>query len=184
MAHNDAMRLLVTGFKPWADHESNPSELAASLAARFGFSAEVFPVSYEVVGQAFEGENFDRILLFGLASSRSEITLERFAYNETKPELLDVEGKPPRDGFVIPGGEAQIESKLDLEGLCTLLRHEWIPSHISTDPGRYLCNYAYYRALAATKGQALFVHLPPLSEGFNEETLHKAVAILCRALAQ
>ena len=182
MAHNVAMRLLVTGFKPWGDHGANPSELAASLAARFGFSAEVFPVSYEVVGQAFEGENFDRILLFGLASSRSEITLERFAYNETKPELLDVEGKPPRAGLVLPDGEAQIESKLDLERLCTLLRHEWIPSHISTDPGRYLCNFAYYRALAATKGEALFVHLPPLSEGFDENRLKHAVAVLLQAM--
>ena len=76
------MNVLVTGFKPWFTHGLNPSETAANFAANLGFSTHVFPVSYPAIDEAFLEKTFDAILLFGLAATREEITLKRYAYNE------------------------------------------------------------------------------------------------------
>ena len=50
---------------------------------------------------------------------------------------------------------------------------------ISTDPGRYLCDFVFYKSLHSSKGRSLFIHVPPLNKPFNEDELAK---IICDVL--
>lgn len=176
--------LFVTGFLPFGDNEQNPARDAAIHAVSLGVQGEVLPVVYETVDAFFDdaGEEKRRYLLFGLAAKRKMVRLERFAYNETKDVLLDMEGKKPPHPFVLGNGEKILETSLDIASLQQTLLGHGVPCDLSEDPGRYLCNYAYYRALNLAGGEALFVHLPPLSKDFDETMLKKAVAILVEEL--
>jgi pyroglutamyl-peptidase len=43
-----------------------------------------------------------------------------------------------------------------------------VPSRLSRDAGRYLCNYVYWRALEASRSGtpfAQFIHIPPVPKG-------------------
>lgn len=176
------MDLFVTGFLPWANHEINPAEMAARYAVSLGVEGRILPVSYKAVGDFFASAPKRRYLLFGLAGTRSEATLERYAYNETKETLLDVDGKGPNSPWVLSEDQTKRETAIDLDFLSKELKEAGVPNHRSTDPGRYLCNYAYFHALSLSDGEALFVHLPPLSETFDEAQLRRLVDTLVRIL--
>lgn len=50
----------------------------------------------------------------------------------------------------------------DLEALCASLQANQCQVAVSTDPGRYLCNYVYFSSLSVVQHpQSLFVHVPP-----------------------
>ena len=177
------MNILVTGFKPWSTHGLNPSETATNFAANLGFSAHVFPVSYKVIDEAFLEKTFDAVLLFGLAAKREEISLERYAYNEFDKALLDVDGIGPNRDIIEPSAPKSLETSLPIMALSDMLLSQGIANHISVDPGRYLCNDAYFHALRRYQGKALFVHLPSFGEGFDEHRLQQAVVTLTKALS-
>ena len=176
------MNILVTGFKPWSTHGLNPSETAANFALKLGFSAHVFPVSYKAIDEAFPEKTFDAVLLFGLAAKREEISLERYAYNEFDKALLDVDGFGPNRDAIEPSAPKSLETSLPIETLSDALLSQGIANHISGDPGRYLCNGAYYHALRRYQSKALFVHLPALGENFDQSRLEQAVLTLTEAL--
>ena len=55
--------------------------------------------------------------------------------------------------------DACATTDLDVATLCASMRIP--PFIVSTDPGRYLCNYVYYNSLAVLHNpHALFVHVP------------------------
>lgn len=178
------MPLFVTGFLPFRGDQVNPSQLAAEYAASLGVEAEVFPVLYDKVDEAFLRLPLDgrRFLLFGLAGKRSDVSLERFAYNQTDESLLDEEGKAPPCERILEEVETRRETRFDLDQLAEKLEESGVKNHISLDPGRYLCNYAYYQALSCSGSEALFVHLPPLGDGFDEEMLRQTVRVLVEEL--
>lgn len=178
-------KLFVTGFLPFGDNASNPSELAASFLHMQGYEGEILKVGYQEAEETFKrvkGKDY-RYLLFGLAAKRNEISLERFAYNETRKELLDVDGKEPPSPNVMEIEPSVLSTTLDIEGLRSQLDALGLPNHISLDPGRYLCNYSYFLALSESKGEALFVHLPPLDENFDEGKLKVAAKTIADYLS-
>ena len=178
------MAIFVTGFLPFRGDKINPSHFAAEYASSLGVEAEVFPVCYDKVDEAFSRLPLDgrRFLLFGLAAKRTDVSLERFAYNQTDKTLLDESGNAPSREQALGEAETRRETRFDLVRLGEKLGKAGVKNHVSLDPGRYLCNYAYYQALALSDGQALFVHLPPLSEGFDEEKLRQTVRVLLEEL--
>ena len=177
------MNILVTGFKPWSTHCLNPSETAANFATNLGFFAHVFPVSYQAIDEAFLEKTFDAVLLFGLAAKREEISLERYAYNEFDKALLDVDGLCPNRDIIEPSAPKSLETSLPIVALSDMLLSQGIANHISIDPGRYLCNDAYFHALRRYRGKALFVHLPAFGENFDQNRLEQAVLTLTKALS-
>ena len=52
-------------------------------------------------------------------------------------------------------------SDLNIELLCSDLQHQHFNVTISTDPGRYLCNYVYFSSLVDLQQKTcVFVHVP------------------------
>lgn len=65
--------------------------------------------------------------------------------------------------------DAPLSSDLDVVGLCQELALEKWDVELSTDPGRFLCNYVYYNSLClhrekeqkeGNECRSLFIHLP------------------------
>lgn len=181
-------RILLTGFEPFGEIESNPSQHVVETLGRVAFPGldlvtAVLPVSYADAGNCIRGlireHRPDHVLALGVAAKREEICLERVALN------LDDAAGPDNDGIVrqgepiLPGGPPAYFSALPLAGLKTQLEAAGIPVRISNHAGAYLCNHAYYAAadeiarLGLPAG-VVFVHVPLPVEAGGESgvTIH------------
>jgi len=75
----------------------------------------------------------------------------------------DASGHRPQRGFIESGAPATLRSTVPSASLLGSVRGCAVPARLSRDAGRYLCNYAYWRALErARHGRPLvqFVHIP------------------------
>jgi pyrrolidone-carboxylate peptidase len=162
-------RTLVTGFGPFLEVKENPS---AMLAEALGRPYEVLEVSYDAVEDFIfhlDPTTFDRLLLLGVAPSRSHICAELFARNTygTRPDFRGSlrsgpiqQGEPLLVGTTLFGEEPLSE---------VLVNNSQV--RLSLDAGSYLCNFTYYKALMAFPSKQVgFLHVPPLCAiGLNEQ---------------
>ena len=155
--------VLVTGFEPFGEHDVNPSRL---IAEELG--GVVLPVSYaradDALREALRERDPDVVLCFGLAESRTAVSVERFAHNLDEASTTDNDSVAGSGAEIEPGGPLACLSSLPVDAIVAALRAEEIPAEVSRDAGGFLCNHVFYvlmRALAA-KSRGGFVHLPPL----------------------
>lgn len=170
-------RVLVYGFRPFHQLPSNPSEeviqrLQAEPWATLRPEFTVLDVTPEAVDRVFDGvqrrqSEYLAVLGLGVRSGSTALRIERFAHNLFIPRELStgVETGPARP--IVPNSPAAYQTVLDLEILVEALSKEGIPAFTSNDPDDFICNYAYYKSLAALSygsrnysAPALFVHLP------------------------
>ena len=162
-------RLLVTGFGPFPGIPRNPSAAIARRVAasprwrRLGVETRcvILPTTYaaldEHLGPAL-AEAPDAVLMIGVAGRAKRVRIERRAVNRASLFLPDAEGRLPHALTLAPGASARI-GRANPTAMRALVRRHRIPCGISQDAGRYLCNAAYYRALAAPV-PVLFIHIP------------------------
>ncbi len=105
------------------------------------------------------------LLLTGLASHRSLITLERFALNIRDYPIADNFGHIWRGAKIDEAGPESIRTAVNIEAITKRLQRRGIPAEISNYAGSFVCNELYYHALNLGKQtdsehRALFVHLP------------------------
>jgi pyroglutamyl-peptidase len=75
----------------------------------------------------------------------------------------DVDGYRPTERAIAEGKPALL-GHAPFVRLLSAARAAKVPSRVSRDAGRYLCNYVYWRALEASRsGTPLvqFIHIPP-----------------------
>jgi pyroglutamyl-peptidase len=147
----------------------NPSaELARRVAAsprwrRLGIAAQslILPTTYAALNQVLEPalrrEAPHAVLMIGVAGRSRQVRIEDRAVNRTSL-LPDAAGRRPR-GLTLAKGPASRRLRLSPVPLRAVLRGHGIPCRISQDAGRYLCNAAYYQALA-NPPPVLFIHIP------------------------
>jgi len=154
--------ILVTGFGPFAGRAGNGSQAVVQAidARRLGGVAlhgEVWPVRWGIAERRLPGllARLRPALVLGLGEGGDRIAVETRAANHR--DGIDAGGRECREK-VVPGGEPVLLSKVvpDVAGLRSPR-----PVAYSEDAGTFLCNNAYYVALRATGGRALFCHLPP-----------------------
>ena len=162
-------RLLVTGFGPFPGIARNPSaEIARRVAASprlkaLGITAEVLvlPTTYaaldEVLGPALTRRSPDAVLMIGVAGRAKRVRVESRALNRANILAPDAHGRRPPLAF--GNGPAVRLARSDVSRVVELLRRRGVACAPSRDAGRYLCNAAYYRALAAPM-PVLFIHIP------------------------
>jgi len=134
--------LLLTGFEPWAEHASNPSQDFLETVPEFSgwaVSSCLLPVN-DTSFQIFQGQiakvKPDFILSLGLAADRQEISIESCATRGPK----------------MSSGPDRLTSPCLLN---EVLR--------SDDAGDFYCNDIFYLALRAAQLlplRAAFIHLP------------------------
>lgn len=149
-------RFLVTGFGPFGAIVDNPS---ADLARRCGSPFEILEVSFAAVDAFFVGldpDSFDVLLMLGVAAGRDRVSIETVARNAIG-KTSDVSGVVRGPAPIEPGGPDRIETTWT-EKLGDVATGD---IQFSDDAGDYLCNYAYWSALARPdlRNRALFLHV-------------------------
>jgi pyroglutamyl-peptidase len=168
------MRILLAGFGPFPGAPVNPSAaLARALARRrrpalaeLQRTVHVFATNYASVDRDMPqlfAEKPDIVLIFGLAARRRYISIETRARNAVSRLFPDAGGQRSARGFIENGGPDALRGRAPFYRLLGATRPTNVPVRLSRDAGRYLCNYAYWRALEQSpRGQPLvqFVHIP------------------------
>ncbi len=171
------MRILLAGFGPFPGAPFNPSAaLVQKLARRrrpalCGLirSVHVLATKYAAVDHDLPrlfAEKPDVVLIFGLAGRRRQICVETRARNAVSMLFPDASGHRPLNGVIEIGGPSARFGHAPFFRLIGAMRAKNVPVGLSRDAGRYLCNYAYWRALEqAPEGRPLvqFVHIPAVA---------------------
>lgn len=171
-------RLLVCAFGPFPGVAVNPSEALARamVALRRPALAHteirllVLPTLWASLARldaALAAFVPDAVLLLGVAARRKRVELELRAVNGAG-RAADAAGRHPSRRALAPHGPPELGTTARLAPLHAALRGQNIPARLSRDAGRYLCNAAYFHALAAGQASArhgaaprvVFIHLP------------------------
>ncbi len=165
------MKVLVTGFEPFAGLPHNPSSaLLTHLPKTLGRAQLVIatlPVDTHAAPHELRRlytEHQPAIALhLGLAANRAVLSLERLAVNLLDFELPDNAGKRLQDTPILPGGPLALATRLPLRAIKERWLEAGIPGVISNSAGLYLCNQVMYLALSWLPQEvpAGFIHLPP-----------------------
>jgi len=169
--------ILITGFGRFPGSPVNPSGMVAVRLARrrrpaFAGTrrvAHIFATRYDAVDREFPAllarERPDIVVLFGVAPRSRHVRIEERARNRRSVLFPDAGGYRPTALAITPGAAAR-RNPLPLAGLIQAARVAGVRAVRSRNAGTYLCNYAYWRALAAAAvpggpDLAIFVHVPP-----------------------
>ena len=170
------IRILIAGFGRFPGAPLNPSAaLARRLAARrrpgladISRITHVFRTSYADVAESLPRllteRRPDAVLLLGLAGRTRYVRIETRAQNRVSLVFPDVDHRIPDRAPIRPGQGART-GRAPFRRLLSAAKATRVPARLSRDAGRYLCNYAYFRALEETAGHAraplvAFVHIP------------------------
>lgn len=169
--------LLLTSFEPFGGQARNAAQDAAALLPeQIGdwriikrTVPTVFGASVDAVVEAICKETPDAVLMVGQAAGRSALTPERFAFNEVNARIPDNAGKQPKNAPIVANGPEAYDTTLPVENLVAAMQAVGIPSEISVDAGRFVCNELFYGVmhwLAANDLQipAGFLHVPQSAE--------------------
>jgi len=170
------LKVLLTGFDRFGEHDFNPSErLVRAMAARglVDFVCEILPTEYKradsIIRERIRALRPDILLGTGVAATRPTLCLERVALNIDDAEIADNRGVLRSGSSIEPRGPLALETGCALPPIADRLRIAGIAVAISTHAGTFLCNHVYYAALAELKrhqiaGKCLFLHLPMRAE--------------------
>lgn len=140
------MKIITTYFEPFGGRITNASKDIVKSLEYENFELPVgFEKIEEVLNQIFKKE-FDLLILFGEAGKYQDIKVETVAKN-----IAD--GK---DNYgIIKKNEEIIKNHPDLKTKINLNNID----NLSTDCGKYLCNYAYFYSLYYNI-KCIFIHIP------------------------
>lgn len=175
-------RILLTGFEPFSDIKTNPSEtlvtdlgLALKRQSEHDVETLILPVDYkktEHVLKTIDVSKYDFIFQFGVAAKRSRISLERVALNWIESQIPDNSGNHINCHQIDSNQVAAKFNSLDLVKIANVLNSEFPETvEVSLSAGAYLCNFVYFKTLAQ-KTDCLFVHIPCELNYQNQEWHH------------
>lgn len=172
--------VLVTGFGSFPGAPVNPTlALVARLArsrraalAGIRIAAHVFATRYAAVDEDLPAllarERPDALIMFGVANRAKQIRVELLARNRQSVLLPDAGGVAASGFAIAQDAPSARRGRFSLPSALAAVRRAGLQAIVSRDAGRYLCNYAYWRALERTAlgGDpriVLFVHVPPVN---------------------
>ncbi|WP_051356409.1 hypothetical protein [Azorhizobium doebereinerae] len=193
-------RVLVTGFGPFPGMPSNPSgrlarrlgHLARPALADLDIVVRVLPTTWKAIADAprlLAEVRPDAVLMLGVAGRRTRVCVETRALNRAA-DAPDATRRHPPGRRLVADAPPLLTTTADAL-LLTQALHP-VPSALSRDAGRYLCNALFFRMLWALKANpapvpAVFVHIPAmprLGRAAHEANLTSAVGNLLVRLMQ
>jgi len=190
--------LVVTGFGPFGDVTSNPTAMiihelkqlkSQDLCQSFPVQIlGVLEVSITGVEKFLESTRYlfstgaPRCFIhLGVDSGSKGFKLERKSFNNSNFRIPDALGHQPESCKI--DNSQELDSPLccsfDIEAALQTLQGEGFNVSASDDPGRYLCNYVYYRSSQVATRCVIFIHCPP----FEEISMDNQVLFIRRAIA-
>ncbi|PSL50979.1 pyroglutamyl-peptidase [Salsuginibacillus halophilus] len=179
------MKVLCTGFEPFGQMKSNPTErLMTKIAEEYQGSqviqlkTKVLPVVFDTCVDALWEEvtlfRPDVIVSTGLAYGRSGVNIERIGINvkdsgSSDGAPKDNQGRAYTGEVIAAGGPDALFSTLPIDQMKEDLQEKEIPSVISNTAGTYICNQTLYETLYRLQEQKWetvcgFLHFPALPE--------------------
>ena len=160
----------MTGFGKFNGVENNPTTVLVNRLqgeSNVNRQFHIFEVSTKAVDAELLQEEGLFCIHLGVNSKASRVNLELNAYNNMDFRVPDEQGYNPVQCKICEGCELDdaLATCIPLETLVCKLKDEGFSDEdvvISNDPGRFLCNYVYYKSLLVNRF-ALFVHVPPFS---------------------
>ena len=171
------MKLLLTGFTPFAGETINPAleavkrvkpEIAGMEIVKLEVPT-VFGESVRLVTEAIECEQPDFVLSVGQAGGRATVTPERVAINVDDARIPDNVGQQPIDVPIFADGENAYFATLPVKAMTDAIRNAGLPSALSNTAGTYVCNHLMYGVLHHLHQnhksiKAGFIHVPYIPE--------------------
>jgi pyroglutamyl-peptidase len=172
--------ILITGFGPFPGAPFNPTDPLVRRLARLRrpalagvhLVAHVFTTSYAAVDRELPAllarHKPCALLMFGLAARTPYVRIETRARNAISALLPDAGRRLPSMRGIAPGAPLSRPLRAPMRRLLAAARATHVPTRLSRDAGRYLCNYLCWRAVeasAASGGPArvAFVHVPKVA---------------------
>ncbi|XP_053558929.1 pyroglutamyl-peptidase 1 [Bombina bombina] len=178
--------VVVTGFGPFGEHTINASWVAVQELEKLGLGEEVdlhvyeVPVEYQTVQRLIPGlwkmHKPQLIVNVGVSGMASTITLEKCGHNKGYQGLDNCQFCPVTQCCVLGGPEC-LHSVIDIDAVCKRVAAAEldVAFTVSTDAGRYLCDFTYYTSLYQSRGKSVFIHVPPIGKPYTAEQLGRAV---------
>lgn len=171
------MKLLLTGFTPFAGETINPAleavkrvkpEIAGMEIEKLEVPT-VFGESVRLVAEAIEREQPDFVLSVGQAGGRAAVTPERVAINVDDARIPDNAGQQPIDVPIFADGENAYFATLPVKAMTDAIRNAGLPSALSNTAGTFVCNHLMYGVLYHLRqnlksAKAGFIHVPYIPE--------------------
>lgn len=167
--------LLVTGYEPFGDHETNPSgRVAERLDGREVAGREVagavLPVEFDAAADGMADllatHDPEAVVGTGLAAGRAAVCVERVGINvDNCAGVPDNAGAEPRDRRIDPDDPDAYFATIPVRETVAALLDSGVPARVSNTAGTHLCNHLLYatRAHVEARGPDApvgFVHLP------------------------
>ena len=177
-------KLLVTGFDPFGGFPVNPSfQVAKTLANRndipgVHIEAHEIPtkwdISAQILKQILMKNQFDGLIMIGLAAKRAVISLEKTAQNLDDCESADNAGVFRHHQIIDSSAPMVLHTNLPVEKLEYELTLDGFSVEVSHSAGNYVCNHLYFHALNSPERprDVLFVHIPPTDSMSIEDPEH------------
>jgi len=195
------MRILLTGFEPFAEITLNPSQCIVDhfqALRRDDLITRILPTEYQRAGECIEEAihttHPDAVISLGVAQSRQTISLERIAVNVDDASIADNAGHLASGELITLDGPVAYWSTLPIQAMKAALEAADIPVSISNHAGAYICNHVFYTARHTldSLGRSIpsgFIHVPDLlkiegetSTGLALETIIEAVELCLKAV--
>ena len=183
------MKILLTGFKPFAGLKMNSSQLIVEeIVLRtqglpgIEVTGEVLPTEFESAGNRIQELIHslvpEIILSLGMSSGQNELNLERVALNLDDSTLPDNTGFSPEEKPIVDDGPLAYLSNMPLRYLKMKLEKKGIPVKISNHGGTYVCNHVFYLALHQISKSGIdaicgFIHVPLIAKNDVSVGTHK-----------
>lgn len=200
------MRVIMTGFQPFGDERTNPSEklvkdLSGKQIAGAYIQTYLVPVTIQGIQQysaqiAEEISNVGAVVIgLGLAGGRKGLAVERVAVNCFDFPITDNSGAQPVDTLISDDGPAAYFSSLPIKRIVRAWREAGIPGYVSNTAGTYICNGMFYllrHGLRNSGSRAGFIHVPYTSDiasdasqpSMQYDTMLRGVEIAIRVVVE
>ena len=118
--------------------------------------------------KGYKDKNQEAVIIhLGVASGRQSIGLECRAVNEATFRVPDQKGYQCCGEAVVANSAPVMFCSLDLPRILSEMHDRGVTCEMSTDAGRFLCNYVFFQSLHAAKPfdiPVLFVHVPAFEQ--------------------
>jgi pyroglutamyl-peptidase len=164
------VKILLTGFEPWAQWSTNPSgavaeSLDGTIIGGFEVVSTVLPVVHggdiAAVAPLIAEYRPAAVVSLGLHSSASALHVERVGVNL---KVIDDVDYP-----VIEGAPNAYFSTLPARAMVRRMQEAEVPARLTYSAGTFLCNHIMYSVLHLVAENGLdisagFIHVPPTPE--------------------
>ena len=96
----------------------------------------------------------------------------------------DIHGRAPRNTVCVSGGPDAIDTCFPVDVICSKVSRKLadVTLEVSSDAGRYLCDFIYYTSLNMKRAPVLFIHVPELNAPYTVEQLSRTLKHIIEAL--